>query len=312
MALIILQQILTMALYMICGYLLYKTGKISDEGSKSIANLLPWVLIPSTLINSFLTEYSAEKMRELLISFSMAALTLLIAMIIGLLFFRNSGIDCFATSFSNAGFIGIPLVQATVGSEGVFYLSGILILMNLLQWTYGVWLLTRGKKDPSGNAPRMNLKSFLLSPIVLCALAGLLIFSTGLGTKLPPVLNTFIGGLAQTNAPVAMIVLGIYLARTRISSLFTTRHLYLVSAVRLLFIPMVTILIFAFLPVPYMIKMTMIIAGSAPVGANVAVYAQLYGEDYVYACQTVTQSTLFSILTLPAVIWIAEKFITAA
>ena len=109
-----------------------------------------------------------------------------------------------------------------------------------------------------------------------------------------------------------MIVLGIYLARTRISSLFTTRHLYLVSAVRLLFIPMVTILIFAFLPVPYMIKMTMIIAGSAPVGANVAVYAQLYDEDYVYACQTVTQSTLFSILTLPAVIWIAEKFITAA
>lgn len=312
MALIILQQILAMALYMVCGYLLYKTGKISDEGSKSIANLLPWVLIPSTLINSFLTEYSAEKMRELLISFSMAALTLLIAMIIGLLFFRNSGIDCFATSFSNAGFIGIPLVQATVGSEGVFYLSGILILMNLLQWTYGVWLLTRGKKDPSGNAPRMNLKSFLLSPIVLCALAGLLIFSTGLGTKLPPVLNTFIGGLAQTNAPVAMIVLGIYLARTRISSLFTTRHLYLVSAVRLLFIPMVTILIFAFLPVPYMIKMTMIIAGSAPVGANVAVYAQLYDEDYVYACQTVTQSTLFSILTLPAVIWIAEKFIAAA
>ena len=94
MALIILQQILTMALYMICGYLLYKSGKITDEGSKSIANLLPWVIIPSTLINSFLTEYSAEKMRELLISFGMAALTLLIAMIIGILFFRNSGIEC--------------------------------------------------------------------------------------------------------------------------------------------------------------------------------------------------------------------------
>ena len=129
MALIILQQILTMALYMICGYLLYKSGKITDEGSKSIANLLPWVIIPSTLINSFLTDYSAEKMRELLISFGMAALTLLIAMIIGILFFRNSGIECFAASFSNAGFIGIPLVQATVGSEGVFYLSGMLFLL---------------------------------------------------------------------------------------------------------------------------------------------------------------------------------------
>ena len=312
MALIILQQILTMALYMICGYLLYKSGKITDEGSKSIANLLPWVIIPSTLINSFLTEYSAEKMRELLISFGMAALTLLIAMIIGILFFRNSGIECFAASFSNAGFIGIPLVQATVGSEGVFYLSGMLFLLNLLQWTYGVWLLTRGKKSSSGTVPKMTLRSVLLSPIVVCAIVGILIFSTGLGTKLPPVLNIFIGGLVQVNAPIAMIVLGIYLARTKILELFTTRRLYLVSGVRLLLIPVVTLLIFAVLPVPYMIKITMLIAGAAPVGANVAVYAQLYDEDYGYACQTVTQSTLFSILTLPVVIWIAEKLMTGA
>ena len=52
MALIILQQIVIMSLYMLCGYWLYKTGKITDEGSKSIANLLPWAVIPSTLINS--------------------------------------------------------------------------------------------------------------------------------------------------------------------------------------------------------------------------------------------------------------------
>ena len=116
----------------------------------------------------------------------------------------------------------------------------------------------------------------------------------------------------QVNAPIAMIVLGIYLARTKILELFTTRRLYLVSGVRLLLIPVVTLLIFAVLPVPYMIKITMLIAGAAPVGANVAVYAQLYDEDYAYACQTVTQSTLFSILTLPVVIWIAEKLMAGA
>ena len=36
--------------------------------------------------------------------------------------------------------------------------------------------------------------------------------------------------------------------------------------------------------------------GAAPAGANVAVYSQLYDTDYGYACQTVTQSTLFSIV----------------
>ena len=89
MALIILQQIVIMSLYMLCGYWLYKTGKITDEGSKSIANLLPWAVIPSTLINSFLIEYSDVKMKLLMISFGMAALTLLVAAVIGFVFFQE-------------------------------------------------------------------------------------------------------------------------------------------------------------------------------------------------------------------------------
>ena len=307
MALIILQQIVIMSLYMLCGYLLYKKGKITEEGSKSIANLLPWAVIPSTLINSFLIEYSDEKMKLLMISFGMAALTLLIAAVLGFVFFRNSGIECFAATFSNAGFIGIPLVQASIGSEGVFYLSGILILFNLLQWTYGIWLLLRRREEKSSDAQSPSLKSIILSPIVLSALAGILLFVTNTGSKLPPVFTSFIGGLVHLNAPLAMIVLGIYLARTKISALFTTKRLYLVSAVRLLVIPLVTVLVFMLFPVSTPIRMTMLIAGAAPVGANVAVYSQLYDADYGYACQTVTQSTLFSIITMPVIIWIAER-----
>ncbi len=311
MALIILQQILTMSLYMICGYLLYRSGKITEEGSRSVANLLPWVAIPSTLVSSFLVEYSAEKMRGLLISFAMAALTLLIAMVLSATVFRRSGIECFASSFSNAGFIGIPLVQATIGDEGVFYLAGLVILLNLLQWTYGIGLLNKDRKAQGAVVRKMSLRSVLLSPIVVCSVLGVVIFRCGLGTSLPPVLSAFIRGLAMTNAPLAMIVLGIYLARTKITSLFTNGRLYLVSAMRLIAIPLVTILVFRFLPVPYPVRMTMIIAGAAPAGANVAVYAQLYDADYSYACQTVTQSTLLSIAVMPVIIRIAEFLIPA-
>lgn len=307
MAQIILQQILTMALYMLCGYLLYKTGKITDEGSRSIANLLPWVVIPSTLINSFLVEYSAEKMKNLLIAFALAGATLLISVIISRLIFRNSGVECFGVSFSNAGFIGIPLVQSAVGDEGVFYLSGILIIMNLLQWTYGIPLLRKDSKERAKSDSGQSLKSVLLSPIVLCAAAGVIIFITGMGPSLPKVLTTFIGGLTQLNAPLGMVVLGIYLGRIKLMDIFTTKRLYLVSAVRLLLIPIVTVLAFAFLPVPYPIKMTMVIAGAAPVGVNVAVYAQLYDADYEYACLTVTQSTILSIAVMPGIIWMAEQ-----
>ena len=40
MALIILKQILVMSIYMLIGYLLYKSGKITDEGSIRDAELM--------------------------------------------------------------------------------------------------------------------------------------------------------------------------------------------------------------------------------------------------------------------------------
>ena len=55
------------------------------------------------------------------------------------------------------------------------------------------------------------------------------------------------------------------------------------------------------------IKLALLLAASAPIGANVAVYAQKLGKDYVYAVETVCLSTLFSLVTLPAIILLAEK-----
>ena len=35
-----------------------------------------------------------------------------------------------------------------------------------------------------------------------------------------------------------------------------------------------------------------------------AVYAQLHGKDYPYAVETVVISTLFSLLTMPLLVWV--------
>lgn len=121
---------------------------------------------------------------------------------------------------------------------------------------------------------------------MLSALAGLLIFLLNLGTAVPSVLSTALGGISGMNTPLAMIVLGTYPGKGKLSSLFTRGGLYCVSAVRLLLIPALSVFVLLFLPV----------------GANTAVYAQLCGRDYAYAGQTVVLSTLFSLLTLPFVV----------
>ena len=108
------------------------------------------------------------------------------------------------------------------------------------------------------------------------------------------------------NTSLAMLVLGTYLAKVKFSTLFTKRGLYTVSAARLFLIPAASALVLFVLPIDSTIKYTLLIAASCPVGANVAVYAQLYDKDYAYASQTVVMSTLLSMLSLPLVVLLGE------
>ena len=52
--------------------------------------------------------------------------------------------------------------------------------------------------------------------------------------------------------------------------------------------------------------MTAFIALSTPIGANVAVYAHLHRKNYPYAVETAVISTLFSIITIPAIVWFSN------
>ena len=67
------------------------------------------------------------------------------------------------------------------------------------------------------------------------------------------------------------------------------------------------ILIYLVLPASLQpMKLALLLAISCPVGSNVAVYAQLHGKDYPYAVGTVILSTLFSLVTIPAMIWLTS------
>jgi predicted permease len=56
------------------------------------------------------------------------------------------------------------------------------------------------------------------------------------------------------------------------------------------------------------IKLTMLIAASAPIGSNVAIFAQLNGLNYKTAVINVCLSTIFSIVSMPIIIGLAGFF----
>jgi len=294
-SLLIFRQLCIMFLYLLIGFALYRGKIITAAGSKELASLLVYLIIPTVIIKSFCTVRTSQTLAALGISAAVGILLLAVSILIAKVLFRNRPIEHFAAAFSNAGFMGIPLIQAALGDTALLYIVPFIAVLNLLQWTYGADVLRQSHE-------KMSLRNIILNPIMLGTAVGLFLFLTNLGTKLPDVLGTALNGVCAMNTPLAMLVLGTYLAKEKLSTLFTRGGLYTVSAVRLLLIPAASALVLLVLPIDSTIKYAILIAASCPVGANVAVYAQLYDKDYAYASQTVVLSTLLSILSLPLIV----------
>ena len=209
---VVLGQILLMFLYLIIGYVLYRTGLITQEGSKALAHLLLYCVLPCVVLTSFCIEYSAKGAVELAVSIAAGAGVLLLSMAVSWLFFRKDPMAQIGVAFSNAGFMGFPLVTAVLGGEAVFYAAGFVALLNALQWTYGQAKL-------SGDKKYIQLGAVLKNPLVLSLLGGVMIYFCRI--PVPQFLRTPMGAIAGMNAPLAMIVLGVYLARTDLKAIFT-------------------------------------------------------------------------------------------
>lgn len=291
---IVLRQSIIMFVYMAIGGLLFQKGLITKEGSKSLANLLLYAVLPCVVVKSFCVARTPERVSGLLVSFLAALGILLLAMAVSHLLFQKNPIDDFGAAFSNAGFMGFPLVAAVQGSEAIFYAAGFVALLNALQWTYGQSLISG---DPGYRSPKAILKN----PLVLSLLLGILIFCFEI--PVPAIASDLLAALAALNAPLAMVILGVYLAQTDAKTLFNDPHLYVVAAARLVLIPLLTILVLKLLPAEYAaIATTLVIVAAAPIGSNVAVYAQKLGKDYAYAVRGVCLSTLLSAITMPLLV----------
>ena len=299
-ALILARQILQMFLLAGLGYALFKTKKITQDGAKALGNILIYLALPSVIINGFLIDRTPEHITGMLYSAIGAAVLLLISILVSRFVFKQDAIAAFAGAFSNPGFFGIPLIIASVGQHAVFYVACFVAFLNIGQWTYGVSILT-GQPIRQG----FQLKKLIKAPFIIAILIGLTLFFTQL--PLPAVVSGVLSSVASLNTPLAMFTVGIYLAQTSIPGMVRRKSLYVVSFVRLLAVPLISLLLLSLLPQSLSdMKMALLLAIACPVGSNVAVYAQLHGKDYGYAVETVVISTLLSALTIPALAWLTS------
>ena len=298
---ILLRQIAIMALLAAVGVYLSRKGFLSPQGTKDLGAILLRVIIPCVIVKSYITEFSRERLLELALSAGLALIGFILAMVISYLVFgKRRRLENFAASFCNAGFIGIPLAQAIIGEEGVFYIAASVALPNLFQWTYGVYIMA-DRKDA------ISARTIAKNPVVIAIVIGVVLFVSRI--PVPGIVTSTLGYIAGMNTPIAMILMGTYLAKLPLKKLLDKRA-YGCVLFRLVIIPAVILLVFWVLPVSNAdIALAAFLAAATPVGANICVFAQQYDCDYEFSVVTVCLSTLLSVITVPLLVSFAQMIL---
>ena len=292
-------QVAILFLLMLVGVVLAKVKWLTTAGVKEITKLLLTVVAVCIIVHSFQTvENTSEKWGEM----GLAALTSVIALAVGAAFalplFRRQSpgrraVLCFGTSFANCGFMGLPLVNALLGAEGVFLVSIYIAVFQVGVWTYGVTLYRR-------QGEKLSVAKALLNPGVIGVVLGLPFFLFRI--PMPDILLATVEGLGDLNTPLAMIVTGFYLAAADLRPRRGDGPMWLVMALRLVIVPSLVAAGLYACGVRGLPLVAVMVPLCAPCATNTTLFAAMFDADTELSSRLVTQCTLLSILTMPVLL----------
>lgn len=301
---IIIQQSVIMFILILAGILCYKAKIVTKNGSKEISALLLNIINPVILVSSFQKDLDSKLLKNLAVTAVSSVAVLVISIIFTEIIFLKSkhkpdiSIEKFSCIYSNCAFMGIPLVNALFGSEGVFYLTVFIAIFNLFVWTHGVILIS-GEKNIS------SVRKAVVSPSFIAIAAGFLTFIFQI--KFPETINLAFKYISDVNTPLAMIAAGITIAQADVKKALKKPAVYLICAVRLIIIPLILIMIMKPLPFDSTVIMTVLVAASTPCAAICTLFSIQYDKNSLYASEIFTISTIISIFTLPLMLIVFQS-----
>ncbi len=297
MVLILIKQILVMLAMMSVGVVLYKIGQVDEKGVGQLSNIALYVGTPMVVVRSLAIPFDSERLQSGLLVMLFFLIIFAVSVVIAR--FACGAADSvgqFAVVFSNSGFVGIPLIQGILGDEYVFFVTMTLVVGTITFWTYGVYLMSGDKKE-------VSVKKILTNPNLIAVFVGMALFFAPF--ELPYILAQTVNGMANLNTGLGMIILGATLGASNIGLMITDTRLYKAIALRLVVVPLVCIPILMFMPVPYEVRMVLMILAAAPAASATSMLALKYGGDYSYGTGLAIGTTIVSMLTMPLVLAIA-------
>ena len=311
LALITAKQVFELFILILSGVVIGKIKMVNEEGKGMLSNLLIYFVVPFMIINSYMSGYNAEILKNMgrMLFYSILTICIGMALSIGITFLMKNevrGIIRFATTFSNAAYMGFPLIQAMYGSEGVLYASVFLAyfsfgLFNILLWTVGIVYVSESMSF------KELLKKIVTCPPIISVAIGLVIFLARI--PVADVLKDTFNVVGGMNTPLSMIITGITISQFPLLSILKDKRVYFTVILRMFIIPVICTLVMYLIHARGMVAVITIILEACPCAAITTLFAIKFGHDQKLAVGAVTLSTLISIITLPCLALLAGEII---
>lgn len=282
------------------GYFLAKMKLLDKDFSDKLSFLVVNVTMPMYIIASVIGKEGrfTDVLDYILYGFVFYISSIVVAYICCKLLFINRndiGICQFMLIFSNCSFMGYPVIAAIAGKDAIFYMSIFNIPFNILAFSYGIFLISKGK---DGSAKFNPVK--LINPGIIASLLSVLIYAMRL--KFPLFISSVFSNLGEVTTPISMLVLGVCLAQIPIKELVGKIKIYPISLIKLVVFPIVTFYIVSIFTSEPMLIAVATTTAAMPVASMSVMLSTLYGGNEKLASIGVFVTTLLSVISVPLVL----------
>ncbi len=299
-------------LLMVPGILVRRTGLAPEGLGKGLANIVLYAAQPALIILAYNCDFDSEILVRAGFVLLFSVIAHVLSTVVAMAFYKKAPdkvrrVLQFATVFTNAGYMGIPLLEAlyrdTVGNIGI-YASIYVMVFNIFCWSVGCYIY-------SGDKSYMRPRKIFLNPAMISTVIGLLLFFTPANRWLSgdsfsaTVVYSVLTSLKSTVAPLSMFIIGLGLAEIRLSDLLREKRMYFCFLVRMILLPTGMFLLMRLVSLWFyddmIVRTVVLLSAAAPIATSTGMFAEIFDGDRVYAGKVVAASTILSLATMPLV-----------
>ncbi|MEG0360736.1 MAG: AEC family transporter [Longicatena sp.] len=285
------------------GYGLMKKGSLDKNSNRRLSGLVVSVLSPALILSSVCSRQGNSDKNliwsALLIGIILYVVLIIISKIIIALFHletKERSVFELLIIFNNTAFIGYPILRVMYGEFSVFVFSVLHMPFNILIYSYGVFLIQKGKKD---NYKKIDFHNFISTGIISSLLAIIIYFAE---LHIPTPFVELLSMVGEATIPLSMIVIGSSLALIPFKKIFMKKKIYVLSLIKLVGMPIFAYVVVGLLPIENFLKELVIVTSTLPAGSMIVMLSAEYEGNTEVASIGVFVTTLFSVVTIPIMI----------